>query len=188
MKADLVIPSLDAGDESVFRQVNRPREELTFEKLVDGLAAFRREFGGQYWLEVFLLAGLNATDAHMAKMAECASRIEPDRVQLNTVTRPPAEQFAKPVPQPQMVEFAAMFDPPGEVIASFRRKSQEAELAGGMEAVLQLLHRRPCRLQDISDGLGMHPNEVLKYVQRLQAEGLVTSSRIGSGELFHPVR
>ena len=51
MNADLVIPSLDAGDEVMFRAVNRPCEEISFEKMLGGLIEFRRVFRGQYWLE-----------------------------------------------------------------------------------------------------------------------------------------
>ncbi|NQT19895.1 MAG: radical SAM protein, partial [Planctomycetes bacterium] len=37
MKADLVIPSLDAGDEVMFRLVNRPHEDVSFERMLAGL-------------------------------------------------------------------------------------------------------------------------------------------------------
>ena len=59
--ADLVIPSLDAGDQSMFRAVNRPHEDISFERMLDGLIAFRKAFGGQYWLEIMLLAGHTAS-------------------------------------------------------------------------------------------------------------------------------
>jgi wyosine [tRNA(Phe)-imidazoG37] synthetase (radical SAM superfamily) len=51
--ADLVVPSLDAGDESRFRFINRPHESISFAQMVEGLIAFRQAFHGQYWLEVF---------------------------------------------------------------------------------------------------------------------------------------
>ena len=94
MGADLVIPSLDAGDENMFRLVNRPREEFAFEQMFGGLIEFRRKFSGDYWLEVFVLAGYTALPQEFAKIAQCISQIKPDRVQLNTVSRPPAEPCA----------------------------------------------------------------------------------------------
>ncbi len=87
--ADVVMPSLDAGDDLLFQTVNRPHPEITFERLVSGLEQFRREFTGQYWLEVMLLAGHTALPAHVQKIAHWVQRIRPDRVQLNTATRPP---------------------------------------------------------------------------------------------------
>ncbi|MHC4124943.1 MAG: radical SAM protein [Planctomycetota bacterium] len=67
-KADVVLPSLDAGDEAVFEQINRPDENISFEKLVSGLIEFRKEFGGQIWLEVFLLEGVNTTTEQIKKI------------------------------------------------------------------------------------------------------------------------
>jgi len=50
LQADLVVPSLDAGTERSYLQVNRPHSEVTFERLIEGLEAFGREYAGQLWL------------------------------------------------------------------------------------------------------------------------------------------
>ena len=173
MNADLIVPSLDAGDEMMFRAVNRPHEDISFEKMLKGLIEFRREYQGQYWLEVMFLAGHNAIHSEAQKLAECVSLIKPDRVQLNTATRPPAEDYAVTVSQQRLSELAAMFDPPAEVIADFRGVHQQREFAAGRKAVLELLRRRPCSVDDIADGLGMHRNEVVKYVEELSAEKVI---------------
>ena len=173
MNADLIVPSLDAGDEMMFRAVNRPHEDISFERMLKGLIEFRREYQGQYWLEVMFLAGHNAIHSEVQKLAECVSLIKPNRVQLNTATRPPAEDYAVTVSQQRLSELAAMFDPPAEVIADFRGVHQQREFAAGRMAVLELLRRRPCSVDDIADGLGMHRNEVVKYVEELSAEKVI---------------
>ena len=43
LEADLVVPSLDAGNERLFRIVNRPHEDIAFDRMVEGLIAFRQE-------------------------------------------------------------------------------------------------------------------------------------------------
>jgi len=45
-KADVVLPSLDAGDATVFNKVNRPAPDISIEKLVGGLRQFREEYSG----------------------------------------------------------------------------------------------------------------------------------------------
>ena len=175
--ADLVIPSLDAGDSAMFRAVNRPHDGIAFDKMMDGLIAFRSEFPGQYWLEVFLLTGHTAVDHDAEKLAQCVSKIQPDRVHLNTVTRPPAEDFAYRVPQGRLLELAGLFKPCGEVVADFHGAFDEPEFVSGAADVLAMLQRRSCSLGDIANGLGMHPNEALKYVEELQADGLVCTVR-----------
>jgi wyosine [tRNA(Phe)-imidazoG37] synthetase (radical SAM superfamily) len=170
---DLVLPSLDAGDEETFRRVNRPHPDLTLEQLVDGLAALRREFGGQMWLEVFLIEGVNSSDAQVRRIRECVERIDPHRVQLNTAVRPPAESNVRAVPHDRLEEIREMLGPRAEIIAP----AAELELpAGGQarkERVLDMLRRRPCTLRDVAVGLDIHRNEAVKYVQALLEEGAV---------------
>ncbi|MCD4826093.1 MAG: radical SAM protein [Phycisphaerae bacterium] len=182
--ADLIVPSLDAGDEAMFQAVNRPHESISFEKMLNGLIDFRREFQGQYWLEVLLLAGHNAGDAEVEKLVNCVSRIKPDRVQLNTATRPPAEDYAVTVERQRLEELAAMFSPPAEVIADFRGVHQRREFAAGRESVLELLRRRPCSIDDIAGGLGMHRNEIVKYIEELSALKAIEHSSV-AGKLYY---
>src|SRR4030042_7030693 len=84
LAADVVMPSLDAGDEETFKKINRPCSRITFDKMLQGLIDFRKEFKGKYWLEVFLVAGLNDSDEQIDKIAACIEKIQPDKVQLNT--------------------------------------------------------------------------------------------------------
>lgn len=184
MKADLVIPSLDAGDEVMFRLVNRPHEDVSFEKMLAGLVDFRREFRGDYWLEVFVLGAYTAIKADFAELVRCVSLIGPDRVQLNTVTRPPAESFAIGISRERLTELAMMFNPPAEVIADFRDVHGLADFAASREDILDLLRRRPCSMDDIAGGLGMHRNEVAKYIEHLGAEGLLLQTQT-EGQLHY---
>ena len=118
-KAHVVIPSLDVGDNVLFQVVNRPHPAITFERLLDGLAAFRQEFQGEYWLEVLLLAGYTAIEAEVKKIAKRTAEIGPDRVHLNTCVRPPAEEYAYAVDWQRLIDLAGLFTPPAEVIADF---------------------------------------------------------------------
>jgi len=173
LDAHLVMPSLDAGDSNVFSAVNRPHSDITFERMLEGLIAFRNEFRGRYWLEVFLVGGHTAITAEARKIVECVGRIKPDRVQLNTVTRPPAEDCAVAVPRRRLRELAAMFGPAAEVIADVKGVAIEGGFTATQQTILQLLQRRPCSLEDIAQGLAIHPNEAAKHVERLLARGHV---------------
>jgi len=187
MDAHLVIPSLDAGHNSVFRAVNRPHENLSFERMLAGLIAFREEYHGEYWLEVFLLAGHTAVASEADKIVDCVRRIKPDRVQLNTATRPTAEEYAVMVDGRRMSDLAARFDPPAEVIADYRGVHAQVDFKAGRDSVLEMIRRRPCSLEDIADGLGMHRNEVIKYIEELDATGLL-QKRSSGGKTFYSGR
>jgi len=186
MNADLVIPSLDAGDEALFRLVNRPHEEISFEQMFSGLIDFRRGFRGEYWLEVFVIGAYTAVPGELAKVAKCVDRIRPDRVQLNTVTRPPAEEYAVGVSSERLEELASIFRPRAEIIADFRGVHRQAEFLVGREEILQMLRRRPCSVDDIADGLGMHRNEAIKHIEELNAENLLDES-LSAEKLYYKV-
>jgi wyosine [tRNA(Phe)-imidazoG37] synthetase (radical SAM superfamily) len=171
LQADIVVPSLDAGSESLFQYVNRPHPEISLEKLVEGMIRFREEYTGQIWLEVFLMWGVTAMESEVEKMAALARRIRPDRIQLNTVARPPAEEYAYSVPEERMRFFATMFEPEAEVIGGHSSTLEMTGLEGSSEEILGLVRRRPCTLDDIADGLALNCNVVIKYVDRLISEG-----------------
>jgi len=186
--ADLVIPSLDAGDDPTFRLVNRPHEGVSFERMLSGLVASAAIFRKQYWLEVFLLGGYTTSERELAEIRRCVDLIRPDRVQLNTVTRPPAEDYAIAVSHVQLEEIAAMFSPAAEVIAEFHSDRALEVGEASREEILQLLRRRPCSIDDIADGLGMHRNEVLKSVGHLNSEGLVEGSQVAGRSYYRAVQ
>jgi wyosine [tRNA(Phe)-imidazoG37] synthetase (radical SAM superfamily) len=181
---DVVIPNLDAGDEATFQRINRPHPGLTLEKHVQGLAALRDEFPGEIWLEVFLLAGINSADSDVQKLKEQIERIRPDRIQLNTAVRPPAEEFARPVPEARLEQIREMLGAAAEVIADIEALRKAPEMKATTQDVLELLRRRPCTLDDIASGLCVHLNEAVKYVRQLLKEGKLVEVREGTRTFF----
>ena len=184
LAADLIVPSLDAGDEAMFQAINRSHEGISFTTMVDGLAACRAEFHGQYWLEVFLLDGYTACEKEARKIARHVARIGPDLVQLNTVSRPPAESFATGASFGHLERLARLFTPTAEVIADIPEGADTEEHRGSMEDVLHLLQRRPCTVRDIAYGLGIHRNEVAKHLGKLERQGLVSEEEIQGTTYF----
>lgn len=181
MQADLVLPSLDAGDEQNFRHVNRPHESLPFDRVVEGIADFTKRFPGEVWLEVFLLGGITGLVSEVAKIAALVSRIAPARTQLNTICRPPAEGFAFPVSRGDLERFKTIIPGTVEIIAERNADAGEASVAAraSLEDVLSLLERRPCTVEDISKGLRIHRLEAIKWVETLTKQGAVASERVG---------
>jgi wyosine [tRNA(Phe)-imidazoG37] synthetase (radical SAM superfamily) len=157
------------------------------DRLLDGLKALRRESRGQYWLEIMLLAGYNALPEPVRQLAKCIREIQPDKVQLNTAVRPPAEPYAMAVPPARLDEFARMFDPPAEVIAEDRGRRGRAGAHASLEAVLTLLQRRPCTLDDVARGLNLKHGEAVKLLETLEAEGKVCSRQHGDSCFYQPI-
>lgn len=171
--ADLVAPSLDAGNPELYRSVNRPHKDLPFDLMVQGLLDFRNEYKGKYWLEVFLLGGITGMVVPVEEIAKIAEKIDPDRIQLNTVVRPPVESFAMPVPKDLLECYAVAFGDKAEVIADFSGKELHHVAKIDPKEVVELVSRRPCTLDDISSFLGMHRTEAMKYMEYLTGTGQI---------------
>ncbi len=90
-----VLPTVDAGSEALYRRINRPHPETTFERHIQGLEAFRREFPGRLCVEVMLLAGINDTAAELEEIAGVLVRIRPDEIHLVVPTRPAVEPWVR---------------------------------------------------------------------------------------------
>ncbi len=171
--ADLVAPSLDAPNDELFQRINRPHPETTFDRLVDGLTAFRDEFAGALWLEVFLIEGVNTSHEALDEFKRLFDKIRPDRIQINTAVRPTAEPDVALVPEPELQRIAALFGDRAEVIAAFPGPGLHRVSETHRDDVLDMLRRRPCSVQDIARGLGINYNEALVHVRELETEGTI---------------
>jgi wyosine [tRNA(Phe)-imidazoG37] synthetase (radical SAM superfamily) len=172
-KADLVVPSLDAAYEELFKKVNRPCEGLTVENLIDGLIKFRQEYAGQIWLEILFVEGVNTGDEHIQRLKEVIKRIKPDKIQLNTSVRPTADQNVRKVRLETLEQISKQLGDNCEVVAGFSAQQSISTSTFSPEDVLSMLKRRPCSLEDICSGLGIGRNEAVKCVSILEGRGAI---------------
>lgn len=173
LASDLVVPSLDAATQDVFLKINRPHSTLKIEEIIEGLRKFRQEFKGSLWLEVMLVKGVNDSPDHIKKLKQAIIKINPDKIQLNTVIRPPAEKFARPLSLKELEKIKQILGQKYEIIAPFEKKEQPAVSENIREAIHSLIKRRPVTLSDISSSLGKHKNEIIKHLNALLEEDKV---------------
>jgi wyosine [tRNA(Phe)-imidazoG37] synthetase (radical SAM superfamily) len=173
LAADVVVPSLDAVPASLFRRVNRPHASLDNRRIVDGLVRFRDEFRGEIRLEIMLIEGVNDSPAAIKAVKRAVARIRPDRIELNTVVRPPADTRAGALGPAGLRRIRSILGPRAEIVASFAKRKQPAAAGALDRAVLATVGRRPQTVADISVALGRHHDEVLKALASLEARGRV---------------
>jgi wyosine [tRNA(Phe)-imidazoG37] synthetase (radical SAM superfamily) len=188
-KADVVMPSLDAGDERTFQRINRPNSVISIKKLISGLCAFRKEYAGRIWLEVFFVEGINTGAEQIAKIKEAIELINPDKVHLNTAVRPTADPNITRPSAEKLQEIADRLGPKCEVVAEFssylgstanESKSEDmpehhSVINREAEALLSMLKRRPCSLNDICSVMGINRNQAIKHIADFKHRGLVQS-------------
>ena len=183
---DLLLPSLDAVSENVFKKLNRPNSKLDNNKIIEGLIKFSKNFSGKIWLEVFIVPGLNDTIEELELLKNVIKNIAPDQVQLNTLDRPGTESWIVPVTKSRMKEIAEFFKPlPVEIIAKFKSRTKVKSFDTNIEErILETLLRRPCTDIDLAEMLGMHLNELNKYISSLIEENKIYSEHQERGIFF----
>lgn len=108
--ADLIIPSLDAGNEETFKLIDNPNKEIDFDKMVEGLIEFKKVFKGEYWLEIFLLKDMNDNEDELDDIIKIVKKIKPDRIQLITATRRVANEKAKALSDEELKKIKKYFN------------------------------------------------------------------------------
>ena len=173
LAADAVLPSLDAGNPQLYRKVNRPWPDLTFERQIEGLSAFRREYAGKLWVEVMLIQGLNDTEEALREIADVLAVIEPDIVHLGLPTRPPAEAWVQPSDEEGLLRAHAIL---GEIAHVVHPAAGSFDLSGYdnlADAVMGIITRHPMREDELVKTLERYSPSELKSV----LESLIDNNR-----------
>lgn len=183
-KAAVVKISLSAWDEESFQKINRPAPGLSFEQTVLGEQAFRNDFSGELWLEVFLMAGINDAPERVKQIAAVAETIHPDKVHLNTAVRPPADASVRSVAEPALRSFCALFNPRAEVIASFEAAptAEAAHIRG--DELAALIRRHPATADQLATICGAGASDVQAALDPLVAEGKLQAEQ-RNGEIWY---
>jgi wyosine [tRNA(Phe)-imidazoG37] synthetase (radical SAM superfamily) len=182
--ADVVMPSLDAATAPVFHTINRPHPSLDITQVIQGLADFRREYAGQIWLEILLCRGVNDGREDIEQLQQAIRRIQPDKVQLNTVVRPAMEDYAAPLSLDAMEHVKASLGGNAEIITEFEGEGQTTVGAAVEQQVIHLIQRRPVTTDDLARILGLHHLEITKILDKLTKEGKL-SYRVFNQRIYY---
>ena len=175
LKADLVLPSLDAATEEVFKKINCPAEDLSIDTCIQGLIDFSKEFKGTMWLEVFILPDYNHSDKELAELKKAILKIKPDSIQLNTLDRPGTISNLRGATREELQRVSDFWklDNVEIIAAAPKRKKMQVYRDDIETAIVETIARRPCTLEDLTKILGKHVNEVNKYLDVLEAENKI---------------
>ncbi|NSW50977.1 MAG: radical SAM protein [Anaerolineae bacterium] len=152
-RADAVLPSLDAGNPALYRRINRPHPEITFDRMVEGLTRFREEYSGKLWVEVMLTKNLNDSEQALGEIATILRRVRLDEIHLLAPTRPPAEPWVEPADEDAFLRAAAIL---GEKAKIIHATTGEFSVTGPddlMDSIRNIITRHPMRESEIIETL-----------------------------------
>lgn len=189
-RADIVKISLSGWDDASLEAVNRPAKGMDFDSYLSGMVAFREVFKGELRLEVMFVDGVNTDEANVAQLADCVAKVGADKIELNTVVRPPADVTASAVTETELERYAGLFGPQAVVIGHPAVVEHSGFVDGGQapslrEQILGLLARRGCTWDEMAEGLCCSQEHLQHCLQSLQDDGVVqeAASRPGFFQL-----
>jgi wyosine [tRNA(Phe)-imidazoG37] synthetase (radical SAM superfamily) len=170
--ADAVLPSLDAGADSLYRAMNRPHPRCTFDRLVDGLVEFHRGYVGKLWIEVMLVKNLNDSEAALKDLAAVLSCIEPDEVHISLPLRPPAEPWVEPADQSRLARAAAILGTVARILPPIPTGVDLSASDDLVDALIAVISRHPMEEEDLVRTLGRwRPGDVCEVLGKLGTSG-----------------
>ena len=189
LDANVVLPSLDAASDLTFRKINRPFHDININQYVQGLVDFRNEYKGEIWLEVFIIPGYNDNKSDLDLLKKAIESIKPDIIQLNTLDRPGAITKIRSASYEELQNIVNYWRlENAEIVAkSPARKYVKSYREDIESAILETIQRRPCTLNDLSEILGLHINEINKYLDVLESDSKIESVRQNRG-IFYKVK
>ncbi|MBW2145146.1 MAG: radical SAM protein [Deltaproteobacteria bacterium] len=184
LEADVIMPTLTSAYDHTFRMIHRPHPELDLNTIVDGLTKLRQDYKGQMFLELVFLAGINDTEKEIQGLKVLIDRISPEKIQLNTVVRPPADSRALSLDIKKLEEIMVYLGKNTEIVAEPRMTGRIIEKSSLISGFLEMVKRRPLKPDDIADSLNLSIEEVGDLVKGLLIKGYIRKQE-HSGEIYY---
>ncbi|MFX0043582.1 MAG: radical SAM protein, partial [Candidatus Hodarchaeota archaeon] len=176
--SDVVLPSLDAGDEKSFKRINRPHPNIKFDSLIQSFIDFKRIFKGKFWIEIMIMNAINDSKKELLKIKEKIDLIKPDKIDINIPIRPPHENWVK-IPDKNIFSlldeiFGSYSDISFPERGNFYLYSQDFE-----EELLNIIKRHPMRQDQIINTFSsknFKKEQIISLLKRLESENKIKKS------------
>ncbi len=188
---DRVVPSLDASNREEFEAINRPAPGLDFDRFVADLTDYCRTTESEVFLELFIVPGVNDSDASIARFVEIIRHMQVDQVQLNTLDRPGVVDWLEPSAPENTRRFIKALEPFAavEAVGPFRYRTRtknlvKASFSDAEQQILELVSRRPATLKDLAVALGIEEARIEILLDSLFKFGLIEIEKQQRGTFY----
>jgi wyosine [tRNA(Phe)-imidazoG37] synthetase (radical SAM superfamily) len=182
--ADIVLPSLDSLVLEEFLALNRPCPGIGPDEVARGLLEFSSMYDGKIFLEILLAKGVNDSDENLGRLEAFCKRLQPDRVDVVTLTRPGTLKKTGPVDKDVLERWRKALHAAAPAKRQERAETRQVDEARMIEMIRASLQRRPQTVQQLVDALGLDPDQARRAVDTLVEQGHVTK-RDESGTTFY---
>jgi len=147
-KIDIVKLSLDCTSEKCFKKLDRVNSSVDCTKIVDGMVEFRNIYKKQLIIELLFVKTLNDNDTEIEQIYKALKRINPNRIDIGTIDRPPAYDVES-ISYEKLIDIANTFN---NLPVTITHKNKIVnKQAYNKDEILTLLARRPLTKEDVEN-------------------------------------
>lgn len=147
-KIDIVKLSLDCVSPKCFKKLDRAHKGIDIGQIIEGMKRFRARYQGELVIETLVVEGLNDTEEEFRALNAVLHEINPDRIDVGTIDRPPAYDV-KGVSIERLVELSNILEDLHVNIA-YKKNYISQKRYFSEEEIYELLKRRPQSFEDIA--------------------------------------
>ena len=148
LKLDEVKLSLDCATQKCLQKLDRSHTGIDVENIKAGMLVFKNRYNGPLIIEILIVKTLNDSKEEIAKLNEYLLKLQPTRIDIGTIDRPPAFDV-QPVTYESLLEISHLFDPTLPVYIASRKKAEISASSYSDEEILETLSKRPLTAEDI---------------------------------------
>lgn len=175
LKIDIVKLSLDCVSEKCFKKLDRQNKSVEIEKIVPSMIEFSQKTKKDFVLEVLFVKDINDKDEEIELLFNAAKQINPKRIDIGTIDRPPAYKV-NPVSYEFLEDVANKFEGLNVNIVFKNRPKQI--ISYNKEEILSMINRRPLTIEDIENMFDSQSKIFLEELIRNEEIGLVDNAGI----------
>jgi len=177
-KIDIVKISLDCATKECFKKLDRISKNLDYKKIINGIINFSKIFKNELIIEILVVKGINDKKEEILKIKEILKQINPNRVDLSTIDRPPAYEVEL-VSFEKLLEIKEILKEFNVTIASKNKTKQN--LFYSKEDLLNLLNLRSLSEDDIEI---LFDNKTKTIFYKLLNDGLIKEYKIAGVKFY----
>jgi len=148
LKLDEVKLSLDCATQKCLQKLDRSHTGIDVKTIKAGMLVFKEKYHGPLVIEILIVKTLNDSKEEIAKLNEYLLKLQPTRIDIGTIDRPPAFDV-KPVSYEKLLEISHLFDSTLSVYIALRKKAEISASSYSDEEILETLSKRPLTEEDI---------------------------------------
>ncbi|RBQ29867.1 radical SAM protein [Aliarcobacter vitoriensis] len=175
LKIDTVKLSLDCISNKCFKKLDRQDNSVEIDKIVPSMIEFSKRTKNNFVIEILFVKDLNDKDEEIELLYKAIKNINPNRVDIGTIDRPPAYKVI-PVDFEFLQKVANRFcDINVNIVYKNRPKQIERY---SKEDIVSTLKRRPLTFEDIENMFDEESKNILKTLVNDDIISIVGSSGV----------